>query len=152
MKFYKFHWQLDGKCYCCGKSDHKLPACIYKDKSKSEWAINKSKNKQESHLNTESRQELQSADTQSQTSRPASTTTSFNRGWGGVHMQFFQSDNMRDVILLDNKSTVSLFCNHKMVRNIQRVDQELVLHTNARGVSYRHESRYSAVWRGVVPS
>jgi hypothetical protein len=46
-------------------------------------------------------------------------------------MQFFQSDNMRDVILLDNQSTVSLFCNHKMARNIRRVDQELVPQTNA---------------------
>jgi hypothetical protein len=105
--------------------------CKYKDKPKSEWAINKSKNKQQSHLNTESRPELQSTDTQSQTSRPASTTTSSIPGWGGVHMQFFQSDNMKDVILLDNQSTVSLFCNHKMVRNIRRVDQELVLQTNA---------------------
>jgi hypothetical protein len=33
--------QLDAKCYCCGKSGHKLPACKYKDKPKSEWAINK---------------------------------------------------------------------------------------------------------------
>jgi hypothetical protein len=46
-------------------------------------------------------------------------------------MQYFQSDNMREVILLDNQSTVSLFCNHNMVRNIRRVDQELVLQTNA---------------------
>jgi hypothetical protein len=38
---------------------------------------------------------------------------------------------MRDVILLNNQSTVSLFCYHKMVRNIRRVDKELVLQTNA---------------------
>jgi hypothetical protein len=67
--------QMDGKCFCCGKSGHKSPACKYKDKSMSEWAVNKSKNKQQSHLNTDSRQEARSGDAQSQTSRATSTAT-----------------------------------------------------------------------------
>jgi hypothetical protein len=32
---------MEGKCYCCGKTGHKLPQCHHKDKPKSEWAINK---------------------------------------------------------------------------------------------------------------
>ena len=123
--------QMDGKCYCCGKSGHKSPACRYKDKPKAEWAINKSRNRQQSHLNTDTRQDTRSDDAQSQTQRTTSGSVSTITGWGGVHMQFFQSDNMRDVILLDNQSTVSLFCNSKMVRNIRRVDEELALQTNA---------------------
>jgi hypothetical protein len=33
--------QIEGKCYCCGKSGHKLLQCCLKDKPKAEWAINK---------------------------------------------------------------------------------------------------------------
>jgi hypothetical protein len=32
---------MEGKCYCCGKPNHKSPACRLKDKiPKEEWAIN----------------------------------------------------------------------------------------------------------------
>ena len=33
--------QMEGKCYCCGKPNHKSPNCCYKNKPKSKWAINK---------------------------------------------------------------------------------------------------------------
>jgi hypothetical protein len=33
--------QMESKCYCCGKSGHKLLQCHFKDKPKAEWAINK---------------------------------------------------------------------------------------------------------------
>ena len=37
---------MEGKCYCCGKPNHKSPACRFKDKiPKEEWAINKAQNK-----------------------------------------------------------------------------------------------------------
>jgi hypothetical protein len=53
-------------------------------------------------------------------------------GWAGVHihMQFYQADEMRDVILLDNQSTVSIFCNKDLVENIHQVDEPMVLKTN----------------------
>jgi hypothetical protein len=38
--------QMKGKCYCSGKSGHKLPQRHFKDKPKGEWAINKD---QQSH-------------------------------------------------------------------------------------------------------
>jgi hypothetical protein len=43
--------QLDGKCYCCGKSGHKSPNCQWKSKPKNEWAINKLRNQQHQQSN-----------------------------------------------------------------------------------------------------
>jgi hypothetical protein len=45
--------QMEGKCYCCGKPDHKLPTCRHKNKPKDEWAINNAKiNQQQQHKQT----------------------------------------------------------------------------------------------------
>ena len=34
--------QMEGKCYCCGKTDHKSPQCHHKSNTKREdWTINK---------------------------------------------------------------------------------------------------------------
>ena len=33
--------QIEGRCYCCGKSGHKSPQCRFKDKPKSKRFINK---------------------------------------------------------------------------------------------------------------
>jgi len=38
--------------------------------------------------------------------------------------------NLREVILLDNQSTMSLFCNHKLVSDVRRSDRPLNLQSN----------------------
>jgi hypothetical protein len=42
-----------------------------------------------------------------------------NTGWAEVHHQLYQAEDMKNWILLDNKSTVTIFCNPNLVNNIQ---------------------------------
>jgi hypothetical protein len=69
---------------------------------------------------------------QQQTSETQSSVT----GWAGVHihMQFYQAGRMKDVILLDNQSTASIFCNKDLVENIYQVDEPMILKTNGGGL------------------
>ena len=46
-------------------------------------------------------------------------------------MQFFIEDDLRTWILLDNESSVSIFCNPELVKNIRTVTEILELRTNA---------------------
>ena len=43
----------------------------------------------------------------------------------------FQANDIKNVTLMDNQSTVSLFCNPELVNNNREVDEELILTTNA---------------------
>jgi hypothetical protein len=53
--------------------------------------------------------------------------------WAGAHIQFHQLNEaleMRNVILLDNESTTSIFCNPEFVEDIQVGKEELLLSMN----------------------
>ena len=51
-------------------------------------------------------------------------------GWSGAQIQFYDADEMKEYIILDNGSTVSLFCNPDLVENIRSTNQTLKLSTN----------------------
>jgi hypothetical protein len=51
-------------------------------------------------------------------------------GWTGACIQFYQATAMCNWILLDNQSTVMIFCNPKMVSNIRDTNVTLALMTN----------------------
>ncbi len=114
--------QFEGKYYCCGKAGHKLPLCRYKDKPKDEWAINKA---QQSHaqaagLDSSTVASTNSSPTASQC-LPLTVEATINQtGWAGAHveLQFYQASEMRDWILLDNQSSLTVLYNPNMVRNI----------------------------------
>jgi pullulanase/glycogen debranching enzyme len=57
-----------------------------------------------------------------------------NVDWSGTHVQFYQAEEMRDWILLDNESTASIFCNKNYLQDIQENSEELVLSTNGGGL------------------
>jgi Reverse transcriptase (RNA-dependent DNA polymerase) len=116
---------IEGKCYCCGKAGHKSPACRLKDKiPKEEWAINKAKAKEESTTKQQSHATT--------TTKEKDDSSVSKAGWSGAHIQhqFMQSESMRDWIILDNGSTVNLFCNPKFVNNIRTTNELLELNTN----------------------
>jgi hypothetical protein len=113
---------MEGKCYCCGKGGHKSPTCRLKDKiPKDEWAINKAKTKEQSHVNTES---------SAKSPEKSTAEKSGEGGWCGTHVQFYQATEMKNWILLDNGSTVNLFCNPDLVENITKSSEMLELSTN----------------------
>ena len=116
-------------CFCCGKKGHKSPQCKGKDRPRSEWAIHKSlqTGDQQSHA--------QAANTTQQTSEATvsdltkeSNQISYTQ-WNFAHIS--ESDDMRNKILLDSQSTVSLFCNPNLVSNIRETNETLILRTNA---------------------
>jgi hypothetical protein len=91
----------EGKCYCCGKGGHKSPTCRMKDKIQiDKWEINKAKSAEPSYMNAG----------QPTNATDPSTTSTETRGWSGgqIQYQFYQSTEIKDVILLDNGSTVNL--------------------------------------------
>jgi hypothetical protein len=100
---------LEGKCYCCGKGGRWSPECRLKEKiPKEDWAINKAK-AQETNKNTDP----SLLNTQSNNSKENSNinkSTSSYKGWSKAHVQFYQDKEMKKWILLDNGSTVDLFC------------------------------------------
>ena len=83
--------------------------CRQKSKPKAEWLTNKMK-KEESHASIQEPSEA----TPTSITRPRMTT-----GWAGVHicLQFYQTDTMRIIILLDNQSTTSIFCNNLITKS-----------------------------------
>ena len=126
---------MEGKCYCCGKAGHKSPACRFRNKPKEEWAINKS---QQSHVQTQPSSEASvvinntSVATSSHGNQPTAEAGTETPGWAGthVHCQFYQADEMKDWILLDNQSTTTIFCNKDLVSDIRDVDDSMNLYTN----------------------
>ncbi len=52
-------------------------------------------------------------------------------GWTRAHIQFYQATAMCNWILLDNQSTVTIFCNPNMVSNIRDTNETLALMMNA---------------------
>ncbi len=46
--------------------------------------------------------------------------------------------NLRKVILLDNQSTMSLFCNKKIVSDFHKSNELLTLHSNGGSMQVRH--------------
>ena len=130
---------LEGKCYCCGKTGHKSPTCRLKDKiAKEEWAINKAKSNEadeQSHLNTHEEKSSSTDD--------VSETESATEGWSGAQIHCYNADEMKDYIILDNGSTVSIFCNPDLVENIRSTKETLKLSTNGGDIFTN--------WRATVP-
>jgi hypothetical protein len=116
---------MEGNCYCCGKPGHK---------SKEEWAVNKA---QQSHVQSQTPSDsasLASGAAGGTAAPPPGTALITTTGWAEAHINMlFQQhhEDMRWWILLDNQSSVSLFCNPNLVSNIRTSDTgDMLLSTN----------------------
>ncbi len=124
--------QMEGKCYCCGKTGHKSPQCRHKDsKPKDQWAINKAKATEGTSFAQQATESTTPAAATVPTTQPSTqSSTTQSVGWVGAHIQCFQNQDMREWILLDNQSSVTIFCNPKMVTNIREGPEVMKLFTN----------------------
>lgn len=136
--------QLEGACYCCGKKGHKSPQCKLKDKiAKPDWAINKTS---EAAFNQKTQARTNPDGAVTTTTTPpiqqsmAATTTGtpadkVRFDWMSLHVNLSLQDRtlegMKEWVLLDTGSTVSVFCNAKFVENIRQASETLEVHTNA---------------------
>ena len=118
-------------CYCCGKKGHKSPQCPEKDtRPRDQWAIRRA----EQHLQAEA--DGDDDDDGSIASHATSgTNRSFqNKGWSGLQVNLMNHEDnqsMRESISLDNGSTLSLFCNPELVKDIRQSNTTLKMHTKA---------------------
>jgi hypothetical protein len=89
---------------------------------------------QQSHAQASkaSNKSSQNSDNQSSGNIESASNQTKKEDWAGVHHLFNQGQDMKDWILLDNKSTTTIFWNPNMVRNIYNIKNEsLDLITNA---------------------
>ena len=121
--------QMEGRCYCYGKANHRSDKCRDRDKiPKPEWAINKAKteDKAQSHAQLPEMSNSQQLTT--------INSNGENRvGWASVivhNYSFTQGSNMKDWVLLDSDSTHTIFCNPEYVSDIVDVEETLNLGTN----------------------
>ena len=112
-------------CYCCGKKGHMSPKCPEKDKiPKEDWAICKA----EQHMQAEQKKDDDEA--------LQSDKSSKKTGWSGMQMCLMGkkkdiSSKMKDDIILNNGSTLSIFANPELVEGIQKSKSTLEMATNA---------------------
>ena len=151
--------QIEGKCYCCGSTKHKSPACPHKSKPKPEWWINKAQQhlqKKQDNSASKSSSSNQSATEEEETT--VNEDTESVAAWMGVHLAHIQlleqqnTSNMQEWILLDSQSSTSIFCNPKYVKDIVDIgnnEPSLEVQTNGGTFKVRQKAtveHFGSVW------
>jgi hypothetical protein len=155
-----FAQMLNGACHCCGKQGHWAPKCPKKNSiPKEQWAINLAKKKDAAFHQFEQSSKEDGAGTVSSNQGPPSVVSAPERstGWAGVQLQrikgvqlFITGDvDMKQVILLDNETTSSIFANEDYVHDITNAKQQLDLETNGGTLTTNKEATVPGFWKKV---
>ena len=131
--------QIEGKCYCCGKSGHKLPQCRFKNKQKSKWFINNfqltQKNKEITIKNINYTEETEETSAYKGNLTITLKSNPKRIGWTNLHYSLSkynqnQSEIMKNLVLLDSDFTNTILCNEAYVSHIREAEKLLEIQTN----------------------
>ena len=126
--------QLENACYCCGKKGHTSNKCYKKDSiPRDQWYINKLQKQELAKMQQHVQVGGDNASAAPTTITQETTTPSGTmQAWSGAHIQFSQAGNadLKNLILLDNGSSTSIFANPRMVTGIKTTATPLQLMTN----------------------
>ena len=156
-----FAQMMDGHCHCCGKKGHWANKCNKRNEiPKEQWAINIAKKRDAAFhqmQNPSPPPPANDAGTAASNAGPPSVVSApaTTSGWAGAQVerikgvQCFIADrvDMRKVLLLDNETTSSIFCNEDYVYDIRNSKTDLELDTNG------HQEKGHCAWileRGMV--
>jgi hypothetical protein len=104
--------------------------------------VNNTKHTEQSHLDTNKSMEKK-------TSSSHNDSSSSYEGWSAAHVQFYQAKEMKKWTLLDNRSTVDLFCNPNLVTNIHTTTKTLEVSMNGGKLFTNQKAtvpNYGEVW------
>jgi len=151
-------WQKKATCHNCGKIGHIRPNCpSLKEDSGTELDTNKtksptksSKDKQAAKKKKKKTYFAQQATVISSGNESSKTENQF------LSFTFFGHCNttanpmkLHDIILLDNQSTVDLFCNRKFVSHVWKTKHSMTVHGNGGTLTTNmkaHVDNYGDVW------
>jgi hypothetical protein len=127
-------WQKKATCHHCGKIGHIRSNCpTLKDDDNKETDGNTSdttpksskdnKNVEKKNKKTSSAQPIAESENESETDNQF-------LNFGFCITTISAPMNLRDMILLNNQSTVDLFCNRKLVSHVWETDESMTVHGN----------------------
>jgi hypothetical protein len=141
-------WQKKATCHHCGEVGHVRPNCpALKDADDKEPDVDKSdatsKDKKTEKKKKKTSFAQQAAETDNE-SEPESQFTNF-----GFCAATSNRINLREMMLLDNQSTVDLFCNRKLVSRVWRTEDSMTVHGNGGALTTQckaHIKNYGDGW------
>ena len=119
--------QLKKRCYCCEKRDTNPLNTNTKTLFLRKIGLSQ---KQKGNLHN---QTIVCVNNNESTITTKESTISISKqkekqiGWANLHFSFFQSQEMKELVLLDSNSTYTVFCNRNYVTNIRKSDRPLIL-------------------------